>query len=230
MLIDFNQICLKNAQRPILRDITLRLAEHRTAIIGANGSGKSSLIRLINGLITPESGSVTVNGMRVSENVQAVRRQVGMVFQNPDNQIVFPVVSEDLAFGLKNRIADPALRAQRITQTLARLGIEHLVDRAIHQLSGGEKQLVALAAVLCLEPAFLVMDEPTTQLDLRYTLRLKHILSQLPQPIVMVTHDLTLVEDFDRVIVIQDGTVALDAPPAQAIQWYVQSMQDDLLQ
>lgn len=225
MSINFNQICFEHANGQILQDVSLSLTESRIGVIGANGSGKSTLVRLINGLVTPTSGSVTVNGLDVTLNVKQIRRQVGFVFQNPDNQIVFPVVSEDLDFGLKSRLPLAAERLVRIKETLSRLGIHSLIDRAVHQLSGGEKQLVALAAVLSLEPQILVLDEPTTQLDLRYRNRFMHIVSKLAQPLIMVTHDLDLLTNFDRVLVIDQGQVVHDSSPLTALNWYVEFME-----
>jgi biotin transport system ATP-binding protein len=225
MSINFNQICFENATGQILQDVSLSLTESRIGVIGANGSGKSTLVRLVNGLVTPTSGTVTVNGLDVTLNVKQIRRQVGFVFQNPDNQIVFPVVSEDLDFGLKSRLPVAAERLVRIKETLSRLGISALIDRAVHQLSGGEKQLVALAAVLSLEPQILVLDEPTTQLDLRYRNRFLQIVSKLSQPIIMVTHDLDLLTNFDRVLVIDHGQVVHDSSPRTALNWYVESME-----
>jgi biotin transport system ATP-binding protein len=192
--------------------------------VGANGSGKSTLVRLINGLVSPTSGSVIVNGLDVSQNIKQVRQMVGFVFQNPDNQIVFPVVSEDLDFGLKSRLPSASDRQVRIDETLASLGIVSLRDRVVHQLSGGEKQLVALAAVLSVSPQILILDEPTTQLDLRYRNRLMQIVSNLKQPVIMVTHDLDLLKAFDRVLVVDEGRVVFDSPPTKALAWYVAHM------
>jgi biotin transport system ATP-binding protein len=224
MSINFNQICLEHPTGQILQDVSLSLTESRIGIIGANGSGKSTLVRLINGLVTPTSGSVTVNGLDVALNVKQVRRQVGFVFQNPDNQIVFPEVLEDLDFGLKSRLPDASERLIRIKETLTRLGIDALIDRAVNQLSGGEKQLVALAAVLSLEPQILVFDEPTTQLDLRYRNRFMRVVTSLKQPIIMVTHDLDLLKNFDRVLVVDHGQIVFDSPPDNALSWYVKFM------
>jgi biotin transport system ATP-binding protein len=224
MSINFNQICLEHSTGQILQDVSLSLTESRIGIIGANGSGKSTLVRLINGLVTPTSGSVTVNGLDVALNVKQVRRQVGFVFQNPDNQIVFPEVLEDLDFGLKSRLPDASERLIRIKETLTRLGIDALIDRAVNQLSGGEKQLVALAAVLSLEPQILVFDEPTTQLDLRYRNRFMRVVTSLKQPIIMVTHDLDLLKNFDRVLVVDHGQIVFDSPPDSALSWYVKFM------
>ena len=190
------------------------------AIIGPNGSGKSSLVRLINGLLLPHAGQVCVNGLDTGKDVAAVRRQVGFVFQNPDNQIVFPVVHEDIEFGLKHREPDPERRVLRALAALERLGVGHLAERSVHTLSGGERQLVALAAVLATEPEILVFDEPTTQLDLRLRNRFEAHLAGLPQPALVVSHDLALMHQMDRVLVIDQGQLAFDGVPTEALSWY----------
>jgi biotin transport system ATP-binding protein len=223
MLIEFDQVVVHRADRVVLSGLDCRLQAQRIGVVGPNGAGKSTFARLINGLVLPATGQVRVNGRVVGNHLQEVRRQVGFLFQNPDNQMVFPVVREDMAFGLKHRIADPQARDALILSTLRSLGVEHLVDRLISGLSGGEKQLVALASVLCTEPDFLVLDEPTTQLDLRFRNRFLHILQQLPKPMLVLTHDLPMLADFDRVLVIDQGRIVRDGAPADTLAWYTES-------
>lgn len=222
MLIQFKNVIAKRDDQRVLNDLNLSLAERRIGVIGPNGSGKSSLIRLINGLLLPVRGQVLVDGLDTRDHVMAIRRQVGFVFQNPDNQIIFPVVHEDIEFGLKQRLADKTQRALRARATLEQLQISHLSDRVTHSLSGGERQLVALAAVLATEPAMLVFDEPTTQLDLRMRNQFERILCDLPQSAIVVSHDLALMQTMDRVLVLGDGQVVFDGEPANAIPWYVE--------
>jgi biotin transport system ATP-binding protein len=207
--------------RDILKAATLAIKERRVGIIGANGSGKSTFARLINGLIAPSTGTVSVDGLDTVKDAAKVRRAVGFVFQNPDNQIVFPIVSEDVAFGLKNQRLPKAEIAQRLDAEFARFGIAHLAERAAHSLSGGEKQLVALAAVLVMRPKLIVFDEPTTLLDLKNRNRLAAAIAALGQSAIVVTHDLELIRNFDRVLVIEEGQVVADDTPAAAIAWYV---------
>lgn len=221
MLVEFDGVRLTRGSATILKDVSVSISQSRVGIIGPNGAGKSSFARLINGLLAPASGRVRVGGLDVQKNLRQVRRQVGFLFQNPDNQIVFPVVSEDMDFGLKAHLKNPEERRMRIEQTLSRLEIGHLAQRAVHTLSGGQKQLVALATVLCVHPGLLVLDEPTTQLDLHHRNRLISILSNLPEPAIVLSHDLDMLRDFDRVLVIADGGVVNDGPPAQVIPWYV---------
>lgn len=220
MLIDFNDVSVSLHDRVVLQGVSLRLTEQRIGVIGANGSGKSTLARLLNGLVLPVSGTVQVAGLDTARDTQAVRRKVGFMFQNPDNQIVFPVVSEDIAFGLRNLGLPRAQIPARVDGMLESLGIAHLRERPSHALSGGEKQMVALAAVLVIAPELVVFDEPTTLLDLGNRNRFRDTLRTLPQAAVVITHDLELLEDFDRVLVVAEGGVAYDSTPAEAIAWY----------
>ncbi|ALK08346.1 energy-coupling factor ABC transporter ATP-binding protein [Blastochloris viridis] len=219
--VAFEGACVTIEDRAILLSTTLTLAERRVAIIGANGSGKSTFARLVNGLIAPTAGRVTVDGLDTVADAAKVRRTVGFVFQNPDNQIVFPMVSEDVAFGLKNVGLAKAEIPARIAAELGRFGIAHLAERASHSLSGGEKQMVALCSVLVMRPRLIVFDEPTTLLDLNNRNRLRAAIAALPQSAIVVTHDLDLIGEFDRVLVIEDGRVAADDAPAAAVPWYV---------
>ncbi|MDH4401308.1 MAG: ABC transporter ATP-binding protein [Burkholderiaceae bacterium] len=220
MLIEFKNVSVERELRLVLTDLSLTLSEQRIGLVGPNGSGKSSLVRLINGLLLPKTGQVWVDGLDTAKEVVAVRRKVGFVFQNPDNQIVFPVVHEDIEFGLKQREPDPKRRALRARAALERLGVGHLIERSVHTLSGGERQLVALAAVLATEPEILVFDEPTTQLDLRLRNRFERHLAELPQPALVVSHDLALMQQMHRVLVIDQGRLAFDGAPTEALAWY----------
>jgi len=220
MLIEFKNIFVEREGRPILGDLSLSLSERRIGIMGPNGSGKSTFIRLINGLLIPKIGQICVDGLDTRLEVEKIRRKVGFVFQNPDNQIVFPIVSEDIEFGLKRRIPNSNMRHQRMLEALDQLGVLHLQDRSIHTLSGGERQLVALAGVLATKPEILVFDEPTTQLDLRLRNRFEQHLSALPQPALIVSHDLELMRTMDRVLIIVEGRLAFDGVPADATAWY----------
>lgn len=220
MLIEFKKIFVEREGRQVLADLSLRLSEHRIGVIGPNGSGKSTLIRLINGLLIPQSGQVTVDGLDTRKEVEKIRRKVGFVFQNPDNQIVFPVVSEDIEFGLKRRLPDAQARMRRAFEALDQLGVGHLYERLIHTLSGGERQLIALAGVLATQPDILVFDEPTTQLDLRLRNRFEQHLAGLPQFAVIVSHDLDLMRTMDRVLVLKEGRLIFDGDPVEATSWY----------
>ena len=220
MLIQFKNVYVKRDEQIVLHDLNLSLTERRIGVIGANGSGKSTLIRLVNGLLVPSRGQVVVDGLDTRHEVMDIRRKVGFVFQNPDNQIVFPVVYEDIAFGLKHRLANHPQRMARVRAALSQLSIGHLFERVTHSLSGGERQLVALAAVLATEPEILVFDEPTTQLDLRMRNQFEKILLDLPQSAIVVSHDLALMQSMDRVLVVGGGRLMFDGDAKSAIHWY----------
>ncbi|MBP0616626.1 ABC transporter ATP-binding protein [Jiella sp. KSK16Y-1] len=220
-MITLSGVRLERGGRLVLSGIELALSERRIGIIGANGSGKSSFARLLNGLLVPTQGSVTVEGLDTGKEAKAVRRKVGFVFQNPDNQVVYPTVGEDLAFGLKGRgLARPEITA-KVEATLERFGLSGFGDRLVHELSGGERQMVALAGVLILEPQWLVLDEPTTLLDRRNTRTMMAAVEALEQNVVLVTHDLSLVETCDRVLVFGEGRIVADAAPREAIATYL---------
>ncbi|WP_029029871.1 energy-coupling factor ABC transporter ATP-binding protein [Salinarimonas rosea] len=220
MSIVLDHVGVTLQERPVLRGIDLVLEERRVGIVGLNGSGKSTLARLLNGLVLPDEGTVRVHGLDTRTQARAVRRAVGFVFQNPENQIVFPIVGEDVAFGLRN-IGLPKRDAEaRALAALAAHGLDGLADRPAHTLSGGEKQLLALVSVLVMEPRIVVLDEPTTALDLRNRNRIRAAIAGLAQTAIVVTHDLDLVSDFERVLVVDEGRIVADDAPEAALRWY----------
>jgi biotin transport system ATP-binding protein len=222
MLIEFENVVVRLDERVVLSDLNLRLSEDRIGIIGSNGSGKSTLARLINGLVRPCAGFVRLDGQCIEPNKRTLLRRVGFVFQNPENQLVLPIVGEDLLWGLDAKAFSLGQREEKVRAALENLGVSDLLPRSVHTLSGGEKQLVALAGVLVTEPDLIIFDEPTTQLDLRMRNRLVDIIDQLPQQAIVVSHDLPLVERMDRVLVLDRGTVAFDGKPQDAVAWYRQ--------
>jgi biotin transport system ATP-binding protein len=209
---------------PALREVDVRLHEHRIGVIGANGSGKSTFARLLNGLVLPSRGTVTVGGWDTAREGREVRRRVGFCFTNPDSQIVMPTVAEDVAFGLRRRGMTKTEAAARVRDVLADYGLSGYADHAAHQLSGGQKQLLALASVLATEPELLVMDEPTTLLDLSNSRMVATTVAQLPQQVVLVTHHLDLMVDFDRVLVFDETRLVHDGPPAESVKIYRELM------
>nr|WP_292884346.1 ABC transporter ATP-binding protein [Nisaea sp.] len=202
--------------RTVLKDVTLTLRERRIAVIGANGSGKSTFARLLNGLVRPSSGRVTVDGVDTAKDAKAVRRLVGFLFQDPDNQIVMPLVEEDLRFSLKALKLDRPEEDAAIERILSRFALGHLREQPSHNLSGGEKQLLALANILLRAPRYLVLDEPTTLLDLRNRRRVMEAIDALPETVICVTHDLEIAAGYERVLLLEDGRV-LDDGPAEAV-------------
>src|SRR6478752_10522305 len=164
--IRFTSVHHRFGERQVLGGVDLRLTEHRIGIVGANGSGKSTLARMINGLVSPTSGTVTVDGLDATAKGREVRRRVGFVFTDPDNQIVMPTVAEDVGFSLRRSGLTKEQLADRVAQILDRFGLAGHADHPTHLLSGGQKQLLAIAGVLAMRPARVVFDEPTTLLDL----------------------------------------------------------------
>lgn len=211
---------------PILHDLNCRLEERRIGVIGANGSGKSTFARLINGLVLPSAGQVTVHGHDTRTDGNAVRALVGFVFQNPEHQIVYPIVEEDVGFGLRNAGMRGADLDAAVSRALARFDLTAHRNKPAHLLSGGQKQLLALAGILAIEPRTIVMDEPTTLLDLRNRRRIGAIIATLAQQVVLVTHDLDMLADFDRVLVFDGGRIVADDKPAQAIAHYQALMEE----
>ncbi len=201
-------------------NVSLTISERRVGIIGANGSGKSTLARLINGLVDPTAGTVTVDGLDVSRDGAAVRRKVGFILTDPDAQIVMPTVAEDVAFSLSRSKLSSAEKSARVADALKTFGLTDLAHRSVSELSGGQKQLLALASVTVAWPAWIVADEPTTLLDARNTRLLSNFWKKLPQQLVVVTHHLETVESFDRVLVMDQGKVVEDAAPKKAIAAY----------
>lgn len=209
--------------RTLLHPVTAALTERRVAVIGANGSGKSTLVRLLNGLVQPSTGTVRVDGLDTVRDGAAVRRRVGFVFTDPDAQLVMPTPVEDVALSLRRRVPaaerDAAARA-----ALARLGLAEHAEVPVHALSGGQKQLLALAGVLAVDPTVLVCDEPTTLLDLRWRRVVDELLEALPQQVVLVTHDLAAAERADRVLVVDEGRVVADDAGPAAVATYQRLM------
>jgi len=190
------------------------------AIVGANGAGKSTLLQHLNGYLTPGEGRVRIGDFPLTrETIRDVRRTVGMVFQDPDDQLFMPTVYDDVAFGPLNLGLPPEEVQARVTEALARVEALHLQDRPPYRLSGGEKRSVAIASVLSMKPDILVMDEPTTGLDPRARRRLIELLRGFHHTKIIATHDLDLVLDLcERTIVIHNGRVTADGPTAAIFQ------------
>ncbi|NYI72428.1 biotin transport system ATP-binding protein [Naumannella cuiyingiana] len=217
-MISFENVSVRHGDRLALAGIDLALPERRIGILGANGSGKSTLVRCLNALTVPDTGRVRVAGIDVARHPARARRLVGFLFPDADAQIIMPTVREDLAFSLRG--LPRAEVDRRVDAALDRWGLAGHADHPCHLLSGGQKQVLALAAVLLVEPAVLVADEPTTLLDLRNTRRLGAALAELDQQQVVVTHHPELLADFDRVLVLDAGRVACDDAPAAAIAFH----------
>lgn len=184
------------------------------AVVGANGAGKSTLLMHLNGLLTPSRGSVDIGGTPVTKGtLEAIRRTVGMVFQDPDDQLFMPTVAEDVGFGPLNLGLPPEDAARRVDEALARVDAARLKDRPPYHLSGGEKRAVAIATVLAMQPAILVMDEPSSGLDPRARRRVIGLLRSFEHTRIIATHDLDLAAELcERTLVMDGGRLVADRP------------------
>ena len=206
---------------PALRGVTFRIVHGESvAIVGANGAGKSTLLRHLNGCLAPETGSLRIGDFPLTrKTLQQVRRTVGMVFQDPDDQLFMPLVRDDVAFGPLNLGLPLEEVEERVTRALATVGAEHLRNRPPHKLSAGEKRSVAIASVLAMDPSILVMDEPSTHLDPKARRRLIGLLKTFEHTKIIATHDLDMVLDLcGRTIVLREGRVAADGPTAEILR------------
>ncbi|WP_019157989.1 energy-coupling factor ABC transporter ATP-binding protein [Brevibacterium senegalense] len=212
------------ARRAILTDVTCTLTEPTLSVVGANGSGKSTLLQLINGLVPVDAGRVLVDGLDVAAHGREVRRRVGFVFTDPGAQLVMPTPLEDVELSLKRTVRNRQERRERALAVLDELGVADLAERSVYELSGGQRQLVALAAVLAVDPAVLVLDEPTTLLDLANRERLREVLADLVARrgvrTIVSTHDLEVATDAQRTLLIHDGRLHADGAPAEVVAAY----------
>lgn len=224
-MITFHNVDVDFDGRHVLHDINLQLSEHRVGIIGANGGGKSTLIRLINGLGSPTSGTVLVDDLDVAKQAAAVRRRVGFVFSDAENQIIMPTVGEDIEFSLRRMSLSRQERDRRVTAILDHFGLSDHRDDSPHTLSGGQKQLLALAAVLAIDPKIIIADEPTTLLDLRNRMKIRAEFDLLEQQLIVVTHDLDFLTGFDRVLCLDGGRIVADGEPREVTEHYRRLMQ-----
>lgn len=188
----------------------------RVALLGPNGAGKTTLVLHLNGILTPTGGSVTIGGLAASRDravLAEIRRRVGIVFQDPDDQLFLPTVAEDVAFGPANLGLRGAELAARVDEALAAVGMGEHRDRAPHHLSFGQRRRVAVATVLAMHPEILVLDEPSSNLDPASRRELAEILRGLPVTLLMVTHDLPYaLELCDRAVILDQGRIVADGP------------------
>jgi cobalt/nickel transport system ATP-binding protein len=199
--------------KPALDSITFNLEQgEKLALIGANGAGKSTLLLALSGVLLPSGGTLSVDGIPVcKDGLKELRRRVGLVFQNPDDQFFMPTVEDDIAFGPRNYGMAEADVKIKMNAVLEELNITRLKERSANHLSGGEKRLVGLAGILIMEPSLLLMDEPGSFLDPRSRRNLISILKELPQTLLIATHDLDMARNLcSRVILLKEGRISAD--------------------
>lgn len=205
----------------ILKDVSFHVKQGEwLSIVGHNGSGKSTTVRLIDGLLEAESGDIIISGDKLTaDNVWEKRRQIGMVFQNPDNQFVGATVEDDVAFGLENQGMDYPMMVKRVHEALELVGMQNFKDREPARLSGGQKQRVAIAGVVALQPDIIILDEATSMLDPEGRLELirtvKEIKDKNHLTVISITHDLDEISLSDRVLVMKNGQVESTATPRE---------------
>ncbi len=213
---DYDDRSVKNT---VIKDVSLKIDRGEfVAVLGHNGSGKSTLAKLLNAINLPDEGNVLINGMdtRDEQNLYNIRRTVGMVFQNPDNQIVATVVEEDVAFALENIGVEPKEIRRRVDEALKTVGMYEYREHAPHKLSGGQKQRVAIAGVLAMKPDCIVLDEPTAMLDpigRREIMATIKELNEMGVTIVLITHYMDEAAQAKRVVVIDNGRIVMDDNP-----------------
>ncbi|MBW4654027.1 MAG: energy-coupling factor ABC transporter ATP-binding protein [Kaiparowitsia implicata GSE-PSE-MK54-09C] len=209
-----SNLCFGYPDQPdVLQSVNLEVKPgDRLGIIGNNGCGKTTLFLLLSGILTPDVGHIELMGQPVVPG--QFRPEVGMVFQNPDDQLISASVWEDVAFGLENLGFTPEQIDRRVAEALTLTGTQDLAQRPPHHLSGGEKRMVAIAGVIAMRPQVVIYDEPSANLDLRARRRLICFLQQAPDTMVIASHDLEFVlEVCDRTVLMNDGTLIADAPP-----------------
>ena len=218
----------------IIRGISLELTEKRIGLVGRNGSGKSTLARLICGLVRPTSGTILVNGIDVFSDRKRALEIVGIVFQNPDRQIIFPTVEEEIAFGLSQTGQSKERARSGARDLLDKFGVGNWSARPIHALSQGQRHLVCLLSTLAVNPDFIVLDEPFTGPDIPTVMRLHRFLARLDASLLMITHDVSALAGFDRVIWIDNGRVKRDGGAVDTLSEFRREMKrlgdsDDLI-
>ena len=219
--IHLDRVSVRLGDTDVLREISLDLDARTIAVVGENGSGKSTFARLLGGLVPRTAGELRVLGLDPTGRGGEFRRRIAVVFSNPDAQIVMPTVAEDVAFSLRADRLDAAERRQRVEAALDRFGLTDLAERPAHDLSGGQKQLLALCGAFVRGPELVIADEPTAYLDARNARRIAdHLLDDTGHRLVLVTHDLALAGRCDAAVLFADGRVSAVGEPAAIVAQY----------
>ncbi len=211
--------------KPALKNISFEIPKGQfIAVLGHNGSGKSTAAKMINGLLLPDEGEVTVDGISTGEEKRIIdiRKKVGMVFQNPDNQLVATIVEDDVAFGPENLGVEPAEIRKRVDEALKAVGMYEFKDREPHKLSGGQKQRVAIAGAIAMQTECIVMDEPTAMLDPRGRAEVMDTIKMLREKmgvtVILITHYMDEAVRADRVVVMNSGQIVIDGTPCDVFK------------
>lgn len=224
-MIQIQSLSCHYGDKAVLDTVSLELSEARVGIIGRNGSGKSTLAKAISGLIRPEQGRILINGIDVLKDRKAALSAVGILFQNPDHQIIFPTVEEEISFGLRQLGRSKSDAVEETSNLLANFGKSDWAKRPVSTLSQGQRHLVCLMSVLAMAPAVIILDEPFSGLDIPTTRALQKRLNQLDQTLIHITHDPSVITNYDRVIWIEAGKVIADGAPDTVLPDYLHVME-----
>ncbi|MEP3275312.1 MAG: ABC transporter ATP-binding protein [Stappiaceae bacterium] len=227
--IVFDRVTLSRGENEVFKDLNLSLTEKRIGLVGHNGSGKSTLVRALNGLILPDQGKVTVCGLDTARERKALPGIVGFIFQNPDHQIIFPTVEEELVFGLEQCGVQRKEAREKAGDFLNLHNCHGWGGRPVHELSEGQKQLVCVLSVLIMEPYVLILDEPFASLDLPTRLKMIRWIDRLPQQVIVISHELDTFNGYDRVLWVQNGGVFKDGTPDEVVPGYRQAALSEAL-
>ncbi|ANZ57950.1 energy-coupling factor transporter ATPase [Fructilactobacillus lindneri] len=220
--IKFKNVSFKyENQISVLKDISFKIKAGTTnALVGKNGSGKSTIAKLMDGLLAPDSGTIEIDGEKINtKNIAQMRTKIGLVFQNPNDQIIGATVAEDVAFGLENRNIDYKIMHEMVEKALIKVGMNEFENQDPNLLSGGQKQKVAIAAALAINPSILILDEATSMLDPVSKQEIKNIIKKLQTTtdltIIIITHDIEMLDQVDNVIAIQEQQIIFSGEPQQ---------------
>lgn len=225
-LIELSNAEYKIGQRLVLSGVNLSANERRIGVVGRNGSGKSTLARLLCGLIEPTAGTVRIGGVDLAKDRRAALNTVGMLFQNPDHQIIFPTVEEEISFGLKQQGMSKREAGAATLRALAGFGREQWAEESVATLSQGQRHLVCLIAVLVMQPKLIILDEPYAGLDIPTTLQLTRYISDIDATVVHISHDPQILADYDRVIWLDQGELALDGATVDILPAFTKRMHE----
>lgn len=211
--------------RQILSGLSLTLTQRRVGVVGRNGSGKSTFARLVAGLVAPSAGTIRINGRDLAKDRRAAVREVGILFQNPEHQIIFPTVGEEIAFGLQQQGQDKESAAQMTREVLAQFGLAHWEKAYIASLSQGQKHLVALMSVTAMKPGLLILDEPFAGLDIPTKAQMNRYLSLYQGGLLHITHDPRDLEGYEHMLWIDQGRLRQEGAHCDVMDAYLHEMQ-----
>ncbi len=226
MSIHSSSIDVRIGGTPVLHDVTLSLEARTVAVVGENGSGKSSFARLLGGLVKPSAGELRIFGLDIVTQAAELRRRTALVFSNPDAQIIMPTVAEDVAFSLRAARLRPAEKQERVAAALDAFGLTALAEASAHDLSGGQKQLLALCGAFVREPDLVIADEPTAYLDARNSrVVADHLFADAGHQLILVTHDLALARRCEQAVLFEGGRVRSVGDAAEIVAQYEAMLQ-----